>query len=115
MSAGKPYIHYAHVSGEMRVFSDADGYKNRVQYDAIVSVLWLTQTLAQLQGAHGRFNQRSILATYETMLQRGAERLMIKRAKGRKLPYGELIETGAAEDTYLVNLLDLQQRGLING
>ena len=110
-----PFIHYAHTSGKLRLYASPDGYKNRAEYDAITEALWITQTTIQLQCAKGDLNRRAILAVFAKCYSLGAERIIIQRAKGRKMPWGTVIESDEHEDTYLINLLELRHRGVIDG
>lgn len=109
------YIHYAHTTGKLRVYSSPDGYKNRVEYDAIVEALWITQSMVQLQAGKGHLTKRALLAIAETLYRHGAERVLIQRAKGRSMPWGKLTHSDEHEDTYLVDLLEMRDRGLIGG
>jgi hypothetical protein len=108
------YVHYAHTTGKLRVYSSPDGYKNRDEYDAIIEAMWLTQTMVQLQAGHGELKKQALLAIATELFKRGAERVLIQRAKGKRMPWGEMIESTDREDTYLVNLLEMRHRGLIN-
>lgn len=110
----KPFVHYAHTTGKLRIYRSPDGYKNRAEYDAIVEALWITQSMVQLQAGHGDLNKRALLAIGTELFKRGAERVLIQRAKGRSMPWGVIIESNDQEDTYLVNLLEMRHRGLIN-
>jgi len=108
------HIHYAHTTGKLRVYDQQNGYTDRLEYAAIIEALWISQSMVQLQAAKGDINKRAILAIFGKLFGMGAERVLIQRAKGRRMPYGTLIESGEHEDTYLVNLLELNYRGLLN-
>lgn len=115
MNAGNPYVHYAHTTGKLRVYNSPDGYQNRAEYDAIVEALWITQSMVQLQAGHGDLSKRALLAIASRLFKLGCERVLIQRAAGRGMPWGTLTHQEDGLDTYLVNLLDLRDKGLIDG
>lgn len=109
-------VHYADKTADLRVYyNNPNGYAERAEYDAIVGVMWITGAMVQLQGGHGELTKRALLKIAEKLCQRGAERLLIQRAAGKHVPWGTLTHSDGQEDTYMVNLLELQRRGLING
>lgn len=109
-------VQYTEKTGDLRVYYDKpNGYAERAEYDAIVGVIWVTARMAQLHGGHGELNKRALLKIAQQMFDKGAERLLIQRAKGKHVPWGVLMHSEDQEDTYLVNLLEMLHKGLIRG
>lgn len=107
------HVEYVDTTGRLKVYDTPDGYANRDEYRAVIQVLWITTTLVQLQDAKGELSKRALLKISQRLFDKGAEQVQIQRAKGRIMPWGELIESTDTEDTYLVNLLEMRHRGLI--
>ena len=109
-------VQYSETTGKLRVYyNKPNGYQSRAEFDAIVEAMWITSTMVQLQAGHGELNKRALLKIAQCLYDRHAERVMIKRAKGRVMPWGTLTHSDDHEDTYVVNLLELRHRGLIHG
>ena len=104
---------YTQTNGELRIFFNDNGYEQREEYDAIINVMWVKDTVVKLRGAHGKFTKQSMLAAYQACEKLGATHVIADRAKGRKLPFADLVETGEYENVWQVNLLDLKAKGLI--
>lgn len=100
----QPYAHYCQTTGEIRTYSHQQGYKNRDLHDAFVNVIWTADNTAMLRGASGTLHVKAMLAICKTLQQQGAEKLIIKRRKGKRVPFGELIKSTEYEDTFLVDL-----------
>lgn len=109
-------VQYTETTGKLRVYyNKPNGYANRAEYDAIVESMWITPSMPQLQAGKGKITRRAILKIFQTLLEKGAERVIVQRAKGKGMPWGILIDSDDKEDTFMVNLLELKHRGLIGG
>lgn len=109
------YCHYTQTAAELRIYADGNGYAERRDYDAIINVVWIDDATVLLRGAKGTLGCAAVLAVLQTLRRAGAHTLIVNRAKGRVMPFGVRTATREHEDTWRIDLLDLQQRGLIEG
>lgn len=108
-------VHYAEKTADLRVYyNKPDGYQNRAEFDAIVGVMWITGSMVQLQAGHGELKKRALLKIAQLLYDRGSERVIVQRAKGKTMPWGTLTHSDEHEDTYMINLLELLHRCLIH-
>ena len=110
MKSNHRFAHYSQAMGEIRTYSSPDGYQNRDPFLAIVNVIWITAQQVMLRGGKGEMDARSILAICLSLKQQGVEQLIIKRAKGKRVPWGKLTESDQYEDTYLVELNTIEEK-----
>ena len=103
-----PYAHYTQSTGELRTYQNKNGYKQRQPYECMINVIWIADDIALLRGATGELSRPGIIAVAKTLYQQGARQLIIKRKKGKKLPFGQLTESTDVEDTYHVNLATIK-------
>ncbi|WP_026601654.1 hypothetical protein [Methylomonas sp. 11b] len=108
------YVEYAETTGRLKLYDTPDGYEKRKEYQAVMQVLWISSTMVLLQDAKGELSKRALLKISQKLYDKGIERVQIVRAKGRRMSWGEIIESNDQEDVYLVNLLEMRHRGLIN-
>lgn len=116
MSANSVEVQYTETTGKLRVYyNKPNGYKNRAEFDAIVEAMWITGSMVQLQAGKGELTKRALLKIAQRLYDKGAERVIVQRARGKGMPWGTLTHSDGVEDTYLVNLLEMRHRGLIHG
>ncbi len=102
------HVHYLHTSGELRIYSDPQGYEKRQPHSGFINVLWLDENTAMLRGAIGRMQVKTMLAIVKALQQQGAKKLLIKRRKGKRVPFGRLIESSEYESTFEVDLTTIE-------
>lgn len=107
------FIHYTPTAGELRLYEAGDGYAGRTDYVAIVNIVWLADNAVMLRGMCGKLGRKALLAGFQRLYDLGAETIIATRAKGRRLPFGWRTISGEQEDTWQIDLADLQRRGLL--
>jgi hypothetical protein len=93
-----------HLIDEIRIYHDHDGYVEKADYLAIVTVVWLSDIKVMLRGAKGEFSKRSFLALLRTLRKAGALTAVMTRTKGKRMPFAKLVEGGEYENTWEIKL-----------
>jgi hypothetical protein len=96
--------HLTHLVDELRIYPRHDGYAERDDYLAIVTVVWLSDTRVMLRGAKGIMCKKSLLACFSTLRKSGAKSVELTRKAGKRMPFAKLIAEGEHENTWEINL-----------
>ena len=96
--------HLTHLVDELRIYLKHDGYAERGDYAAIITVLWLTDTRVMLRGAKGIMCKKSLVACLRTLRESGAKEVVLTRKAGKRMPFAKLIAEGEYENTWEICL-----------
>jgi hypothetical protein len=99
-----PSIAYCEKTATIYVYSNGGSFKERSDYDGVVSVFWESDDCAMLYGANGITGRKTLLKIFAALYERGARRLRMKRAKKHKMPFAKLVEEGRFENTWEIDL-----------
>jgi len=105
--------HYTHLVSEIRSYPTADGYADKEAYQAIVNVVWISDIKVILRGANGKICRRTLIACFSLLWNLGAELIVLTRATGKRMPFGKIVEYGAHEDSWEIDLTALKELNLI--
>jgi len=82
------YLHEKPIVTQIRVYSEPDGYENKIPYDAIMTVQYVSDSTAYVEGLQGKINIRVIKELVKILKDNGVRGFWYTR--DTELKYAEL-------------------------
>jgi hypothetical protein len=78
------YLHEKEIVTQIRVYTTVDGYAEKVPYEAIFTVQYISDNLAYIEGLQGTVKIRLVKELINKLKSKGVSTLMYTRGKGMK-------------------------------
>lgn len=73
------HLHMSPALSHIRVYVEADGYKNRIPYEAMMTVVHMSDTMVYLMGAVGTVNRETWNKAFEMLYAQGVKTVILER------------------------------------